>query len=77
MTGSRGRTKIEMKRPLPEFKDESLTSEVKAIIEAIASIGSKAVVIVEPKDRYGFGCLDIVLALTLLAIVIGASSCGA
>jgi len=62
--------RIDMKRPLPELKDDGLDREVKAIISAIASIYGKVVVRVHP-DRYAIGVVDIALALILMVIVVG------
>lgn len=57
---------------LPDFQDDGLDREVKAIISAIAGLGGKIIVKVKSPNRYRIGCFDIILGVILLIIMIGA-----
>lgn len=61
----------EMKRPLPEIKDESLREEVLALLGALKAIGFKVVKIEKDRSPYRIGCLDLVLGFILFLVVMG------
>ena len=65
---------IEMRGTLPDFQDDGLDREVKAIISAIADLGGKIIVRVRSPHRHRIGCFDLILGVILLILAIGAGA---